>query len=136
MHKFLLLAATLLVLAGCVHEAAIPLGNDMMEIDVSAAPIYGRAGAMDMALKRAANATLKAGYDKFIVMNNNGWNENSIAGGSYGTANANTMQAQAQNGSAFGTLRNPEVKMVIRMYHDGDKGSAKAVDAREVVKQP
>lgn len=33
-----------------------------------------------------------------------------------------------RGGSYFGSNRNPEVKLVIRMYHDGD-------DARSVLKQ-
>jgi len=135
MRHFLLFAATLLALGGCYQQAAIPLGNDMMEIDVSAAPVYGRAGAMDMALTRAANATLKAGYEKFIVLNDNGWTESTLYAGSYGQATVNPSTGQASQGSFAGTARHPEVKMVIRMFHDGDKGAAKAVDAQSVLSQ-
>lgn len=135
MRHILIATITVLMLTGCYRQTAVPLGNDMMEIDVSAAPVYGRAGAMDMALTRAANATLTAGYDKFIVMNNNGWNESTLSGGSYSQATANNMAGQAQSGSAINTFRHPEIKMVIRMFHDGDKGAAKAVDARAVLKQ-
>ncbi len=63
MKRILIAAIIAASLNGCYHESTIPLGNDMMEIDVSAAPVYGRAGAMDMALKRAATATINAGYE-------------------------------------------------------------------------
>ncbi len=121
------------IISGCVHESAIPLGNDMMEIDVSAAPVYGRAGAQRIAFENAAKATLKMGYDKFIIINNAGWNESTFNAGSYGQASMNGFSGQASGGSYAETMRHPESKLVIRMFHKGDKGSAKAVDARSII---
>jgi hypothetical protein len=124
-------------LTACAHEAAIPLGNDMMEIDTSVAPVYGRAGAERIAINKAAEATLAMGYDKFIVVNNGGWNETTVGGGSQSTFNANATQmggsAFGQQSSGWGTTRHPEAKMIIRMFHNGDKDSEKAVDARLVL---
>lgn len=128
----------LFLLSGCVTESAIPLGNDMAQIDVSAAPIYGRAGAVRIAMENAARATLDLGYDKFIVLGNEGWNEAGASGGSYGAFNANGnmngVSASGSEGGFFATHRNPEAKMVIKMFHNGDKGSSKAIDARSLVK--
>ena len=123
----------LLLLAACATQSAMPLGNGLMQIDVSAAPVYGRAGAQEMALKKAAQATIDAGYDKFIVVKNQGWNENSISGGSYGSANVNAYGGMASEGSYFGSERHPEVNMTIRMFHYKDKGSNGAIDARKIV---
>lgn len=109
---FLLLTAALL-LSGCVHESSVPLGNDKAEINVSAAKVYGRAGAQRIAFEDAAKFTLKMGYDKFTVDNQDAWSENSALNNSVTT--------------------HPEAKMVIRMYHDGDKGSEKAIDARAIL---
>ena len=131
MKKIIITVVLSSLISACYHQSVIPLGNDMMEIDVSAAPVYGRAGAMSMALTRAANATIAAGFDKFIVLDNKGWNELQAVGGSYGSYNG----SYGNSGSSFSVMGKPEVKMVIRMFHEGDTGSEKAVDARAVLKQ-
>jgi hypothetical protein len=132
--RFVLPIFLLLICSSCAQQAAVPLGNDMMEIDISAAPVYGRAGAERMASTKAAETTLAMGYDKYMVMNNGGWNEITVGGGSQGTFSAAGGPAGAsafgQQSSAWGTMRHPEAKMIIKMYHYGDKGSSKAVDAR------
>ena len=135
MKKIIITATAALVLSACVHESAIPLGNDMAEIDVSAAPVYGRAGAQRIALENAAKTTVAMGYDKFVITNSDGWTESTFNSGSYGQANVNAVGGQASGGGFANTMRHPESKLIIRMYHDGDKGSAKAVDARAVLKQ-
>src|SRR5207302_2042768 len=98
-----------------------------------------RAGAQEFAIQKAAQATLDAGYDKFMVVQSDAWNEQTLGGGSFGTVNGSATPSSAsitgQQGSFVGTQRSPEVKMVVRMFHNGDKGSEKAVDARGVLKQ-
>lgn len=139
MNKRILIGAVAVLLTSCAVQSAMPLGNDMMQIDVSAAPMYGRAGVQQMALQKAAQATLDAGYDKFIVMNNSGWNENSAQGASYGSFNANATPnygvASGYSGGSFFTARHPESTMVIKMFHNKDKGADKAVDARAIIAQ-
>ncbi len=133
MKAIIPLILSILVLTGCATQNAMPLGNDMMQIDVSAAPVYGRTGAQRLAFQKAAQATIEAGYDKFIVVGNEGWNETSMSGGSSGSFNANPQYASGSYNSGFGTMRHPESTMVIKMFHNGDKGSAKAIDARSVL---
>lgn len=139
MKQSFIVTTLILILSGCTHEAAIPLGNDMMEIDTSVAPVYGRAGAQRIAINKAAEATIAMGYDKFIVINNGGWNELTASGHSRSTIDANNNQiggsAFGQQSSGWGTTRHPEAKMVIHMFHNGDKGADKAVDARLVLKE-
>lgn len=122
-----------LALAGCATQSAIPMGNNLMQIDVSAAPVYGRAGAQKLAFEQAAKATIEAGYDKFVVVGGDNWSEKTASGGSYGSFNVNPYGGSGSGGSFFGSHRHPEVKMVIRMYHYKDKGAADAVDARKVL---
>jgi len=137
--RILLITAAVLALSGCATQSAMPLGNDMMQIDVSAAPIYGRAGAMQMAYQTAAKATIKAGYDKFIVVGDNGWNETTAGGASFGSFGANATpaygSASGSYSSGWGTHRHPESSMIIHMFHKGDKGSAKAIDAQQILAQ-
>jgi len=136
--KNISLIAIMLVVAGCVHESAIPLGNDMAQIDVSAAAVYGRAGAKRIALQNAADFTLKMGYDKFVVANNGAWNEGGAVATSYGNSNLNAsggnVSGSSNSGGIFHTTRNPEATMIIKMFHYGDPGADKAVDARALKK--
>lgn len=122
-------------LAACVRQTAIPLGNDLAEIDVSTSAVYRRAGAQEFALKKAAQTTLDYGYDRFMVVRSDGWNEVTVGGASYGNLNGNATGFSGQSGSFADSTRSPEVKMVIRMLHNGDKGAERAVDARAVLKQ-
>mgnify|MGYP006951272206 CR=1 FL=1 len=128
----LILAASL---TACVKQAAIPLGNDLAEIDVSTSAVYRRAGAQEFALKKAAQTTLDYGYDRFMVVQNNGWTELNAGGTSYGALNGNAVGFSGQGGSVSGTSRSPEIKMIIRMLHNSDRGAEKAVDAHTVLKQ-
>ena len=134
-----LIFVTSIALSGCATQSAMPLGNDMMQIDVSAAPIYGRAGAMQMAYKTAAKATVQAGHDKFIVVDNKGWNEDTASGSSFGSfgakVNSTGGSANGGGGSFWGEDRHPETSMIIHMFHNGDKGSEKAIDARQILAQ-
>ena len=108
-----------------------------MEIDTSVAGVYGRAGAMRIAMHKAAESTLQMGYDKFIVENTNGWNETTVHGASFSAANGSatpqSANASGESGSSWGSQRHPEAKLLIHMYHNGDKGSDKAVDARAML---
>ena len=104
-----------------------------MQIDVSAAPVYGRAGAQRIAMENAAKTTLKMGYDKFMVVKNSGWNESTFTAVSSSNVTANAYQANGSSGSYAGTNRHPEAKILIRIYHYGDKGAANAVDARQTL---
>lgn len=133
MNRNILIGFALCLMSGCVHESAIPLGNDMAEVDVSAASVYGRAGVERIALENAAKITLKMGYDKFIVVKNSDWNESTLSAGSYNQATVNPYGGQASGGSQISTRRNPESKMLIHMFHNGDKGSAKAIDANKIL---
>ena len=50
------------------RSSVLPIGNDLIQITTSAAPICGPAGAQDAAVKRAAFETIARGYDSFIIV--------------------------------------------------------------------
>lgn len=131
MKKSIILVALLLV--GCVHTSSIPLGNDMAQIDISAHAIYGRAGAEQMALIKAAQTTIDLGYDKFIVINNGGWNEQTIEAGNYGNVSGSSQDFHGSQGGFLTSIRHPEAKMVIKMFHSKDNGAKKAIDAQQIL---
>ena len=55
MHKALAIAAAL-ALCGCARSATMQLSADTFQLVTSAAPVCGRAGAQNVAARRAANA--------------------------------------------------------------------------------
>lgn len=135
----LLFIFAFVVVSACVNESSMPLGNDMMQIDVSAAPVYGRAGAQRIAYESAAKATVEAGYDKFIVVGSQSWNELGASGGSHSNYNASGSgmgyNASSSSGGGFRLFHKPESTLVIKMFKYKDKEANKAVDAHEIVKK-
>lgn len=143
MRKLSLLLVLLLM--GCVETSAIPMGNNIAEINTSAAPGYTRAQAHDYSLLKAAQTTLEYGYQRFMVLDNKGWNESNASGGSYNRGESGAVfganqdialgGAYSQNygGSYYSTYKNSETSMRIKMLRKGDKGFKDSVDAQTIV---
>ena len=122
------------VLAACAKTVATPLAANVIQIDVSAAPIYGRAGAQEAASRKAAEATLAAGFDRFIVMDNAAWNDQTAHAGSFSSAQVGPYGGYGSGSSYANTVRRPEARMIIKMLKNGEPGSENAIDARAVLK--
>ena len=131
--KLLISAVAAALLAGCAHESVIPMGNDMAEINVSGPGVMKRADTQRIAMLDAAKATIKMGYDKFIILNSNAWSESVAYAGSSGNFQANPYYASGSSESYAGTMNLPESKLIIKMFHNGEKGSVKAVDAKQII---
>ena len=130
-----ILVTALILTCGCASQSAMPLGNDMMQIDVSTPAIFTRARAQQMAFEKAAKATLAAGYDKFIILGNQSWTDSVASGGSQNSFNASNYRASGGGNSSWNIYRRPEVNMVIKMFHYGEEGSEKAIDALSIFPQ-
>lgn len=125
----------LLLLTACAQKSVIPLSADTAEINVSAGAVVGRAGVVKIALQQAAQYTVDAGFDKFIVVNDTAWNEMHAAGFGQSSFNATPYAANGQATSGFSTIGRPEARMIIKLFHANDRGAEKAIDARGVLKQ-
>jgi len=89
----------------------MPLAADTVQITVRAAPACGAEGAEKVAIKQAAIETLKAGFDRFIVVNGAQQNNVGIVGttpvvaNTYGTATAygygNSATAYGQSTTTY-----------------------------------
>jgi hypothetical protein len=64
-----------LALAGCASSQAIRTSANTMFISTSAAPVCGGQGALRVAQQQAAIATLRAGYDRYIITGGQAQNE-------------------------------------------------------------
>ncbi len=60
--------ALCLLLAGCANSSAIRVSQDTAIIKTSAAPICCGVGAAKVAQKQAAIETVKAGYDRYVIV--------------------------------------------------------------------
>lgn len=125
--KYLIVAGLCVAaLAGCASSSMMRLNADTAEINVNAAPVCGSAGAQRVAYEDAAIETLRAGYDGFII---GGTDEANPFGGvlfnqTYGASNS--------FGSATMLFRHDQ-KLLIKMFHRGDPGYSRTVDARSVL---
>lgn len=133
MKKIVIAASVAALVAGCAVQTATPLAGNVAQIDISAAPVYGRAGAQRMAIRKAAQTTIDYGFDKFVVLDNHSWNEATLSAGSYGSFSANRSYAGGGFNSYASEIRRPEAKMVIKMFKATDKEAANAIDAKALL---
>src|SRR5687767_3490459 len=67
MKIYLVATAAALMMAACGRGEAIRTSANTMQIQASAAPICGTAGAARLAATTAAIETIQAGYDAYII---------------------------------------------------------------------
>jgi hypothetical protein len=127
------------LLAGCAGTNTIRTSQDTAIVQASAAPICGGIGSAKVAQKQAAIETLKAGYDRYVILGAASTNNVRATQlpGSYRTTG--TLQGGALNAT---TVYQPGPTMVsgthdqsfaIRMFRDGEPGSGQALSAREML---
>ena len=132
-----------LLIAGCASTDVMKLSQNEISIDTSAAPVCGASGAARVAQRMAAVETIKAGYDKYqIVATGRDSNVHAVqmpgsyhtsgtmtTYGGYGSFNATTTYTP---GPTFVAGRHHQ-QLVIRMFKNGERGSANAISARDAL---
>ena len=146
--RYIMISALALLTSACVQTSTMPLAADVVQITARAAPACGAEGAEKVAIKQAAIETLKAGYDRFIVVNGSSQNNIAVIGttpvvaNSYGTATAygsgNTASAYGSSTTTysggqpiFGGSR--DQSLVVKMFRATDPQSANALDAKSIL---
>lgn len=128
-----------LILAGCVGTNTVRTSVDTALVQVRAAPICGGSGAANVAQKQAAIETLKAGYDRYII----------LGGQSENTVRANQMPGTYQTtGHIYGNMvtanttytPGPVVfsgahsqQFAIKMFKESDPNAQFALSARDAL---
>ncbi|MFU0505859.1 hypothetical protein [Pseudaminobacter sp. NGMCC 1.201702] len=136
MIRAALCALPCLALVGCAASNAIRTSNDTAIIQARAAPVCGGVGAANVAQKQAAIETLKAGYDRYIIVEAASANDVRVTQmpGSYQTSgtygggflNANTTYRPGPTIVSGGHSQS----FAIKMFKDTDPGAGRAISAR------
>jgi hypothetical protein len=146
--RTLAISACAFSLASCARSAVMPLAGDTIRITTSAAPVCGRTGAQDVAVRRAGIETINRGFDKFLVLGSEAQNNVRVVGSTsgiattYGSATANrfgnTVTASGQSTTVY-TPGAPIIGgshdqgMVIKMFRATEPEGSNAIDARALL---
>ncbi len=127
------------LLTACAGSSTIRTSADTAIIQTSAAPICGGAGAAKVALQQAAIETIKAGYDRYIIVDAAAANNVSVTQlpGSYrttGTISGNVYSGSTiyQSGATVFAGTHDQA-FAIKMFRDGEAGAVQAVSDREIL---
>lgn len=127
------------LISSCAASSTTRVSADTVIVKTSAAPICQGAGAARVAQKQAAIETIKAGYDRYIIVGAASANNVGV------TQMPGTFQTTgfAQGGYYSGTTTyrpgpiifhgTHDQAFAIRMFRNGDPGASRAVSAREIL---
>lgn len=142
--SIVLVALSATILASCASSSITRLSKNRAVISTSAAPVCRTTGAASVASQMAAIETLKAGYERFIVLGVGTANNTRLV--STGPTYANTTGSfnrigNTVYGSAHTTYggqmtylagsNNAEMELV--MLNHGDPGFDEGLDAKETL---
>src|SRR5262245_8958901 len=132
MHRLLIATALTCMLAACAEQTAMRLAHDTIRVNVSTAPVYGALEPERRAMLLAAEETVKAGFDKFQIVNGaSGFHRNTL-GTTAGYASWNQYGGTAVGSQTVGMPRF-QTELIVKVFKAGDPAGANAVDAREVL---
>ncbi|MGB3900117.1 MAG: hypothetical protein WA973_16390 [Mesorhizobium sp.] len=133
------LALSMAALAACTSSNAVRTSANTAIIRTSAAPVCGGTGTARVAEQQAAIETIKAGYDRYIIMDMASANNVQVVQGPGSYKTTGTLSGGVYNGT---TTYQPGMPMIygrheqafaIRMFRNGEPGSAQAIPARDIL---
>lgn len=128
-----------LTLAACTSSDTIRTSANTAIVRTSAAPVCGGTGASRVAQKQAAIETIKAGFDRYIIMDAASANNVQVVQGPGTYHHSGTYNRGFYSGT---TTYQPGMPMVygrheqafaIRMFRDGEPGAHQAIPARQTL---
>lgn len=139
MNKLALICGGILLLTGCAGTNTIRTSQDTAIIQASAAPACGSIGAARVAQRQAAIETIKAGYDRYIIVDAAGSSNVQVSQlpGTYrttgtiggGFVNATTVYQPGPTIVSGGH----DQAFAIKMFKEGDPYASQAISARETL---
>lgn len=135
--SIILAAVAALSLTACAEQSAMRLDNNTVRVRTSTAPIYGAVESEKRAMTLAAQETLRAGFDRFIIVSGGSeFRQNTLAvlpGQASGSFNQYGGGFQATGPRPI-AMNRFETGLVIKMFHDGEPAGANAISAREILR--
>lgn len=133
------LPLSIMALTACTSSNAVRTSANTAIVQTSAAPVCGGTGAARVAQKQAAIETIKAGFDRYIIVDAQSANNVGVmqTPGSFHTTG--TLSGNTYNGTTTYQPGMPvvygrhEQAFAIRMFRNGEPGAAQAIPAREAL---
>jgi hypothetical protein len=128
-----------IALAACAGTNTIRTSSDTAIVQASAAPICRGVGAAKVAQKQAAIETIKAGYDRYMIVDAVSANNVQVTQtpGSYrttGTVYGGHVNATTTYQPGMPIIHGThDQAFAIKMFRDSDQGSGRAISARETL---
>lgn len=137
-----LVCFSVLFASGCVSSGSARLSEREVMVQSSADPVCGAHGALIAAQKQAAIETIKAGYDKYIVLgasSSNNVQTHILPGATKTRAKADfddetlSYKVTTRHRSDIVTTGSFDHEFMIRMFREGEPGAFQAVSARAIL---
>lgn len=131
--------AALVVLAGCAGTNAVRTSQDTVIIQASAAPVCGSIGAARVAQRQAAIETLKAGYDRYVIVGAaaaNNVRASQMPGTYHTTGHYGGGWVSAQTTYTPGPMvysGSHDQSFAVKMFREDDPFAMQAISARETL---
>lgn len=142
MRRFVAVVMAGLVSA-CVSAGTTRVSKNSIIVDAGAAPICGSAGAAKAAERMAAIETIRAGYERYVIVGSQAENNVSVSRGPGSFNTTGTMWTNGNYGTyASSTTYTPGPTIVsgshdrslgVVMLNRGDAGFEQGLDAREML---
>ncbi len=132
------------LLGACASAEAIRTSQNTMIVQASAAPACGAAGAAKVAQTSAAIETIRAGYDRYIIVGGQANNDIRLVQGpgtatTYGTVTSSGLGTATYQGTTF-YIPGPTYAVgrhnqafAIQMFKEGEPGADRAISARQIL---
>lgn len=126
-------------LAACTSSDTVRTSANTAIVRTTAAPICGGAGAARVAQQQAAIDTIKAGYDRYVIVDAASANNVQVVQGPGTYRHSGVVSGGFYSGT---TTYQPgmttvtgrhEQAFAIRMFRDGEPGAGQALPAREML---
>lgn len=136
--KWLNLIAVL-CLSGCAGTNAIRTSQDTVIIQASAAPVCGSIGAARVAQRQAAIETIKAGYDRYVILGG------AAASNVTATQMPGTYHTAGHYGGGWVSARTTytpgpviysgshDQSFAVKMFREDDPYASQAISARDTM---
>ncbi|KAA0972672.1 hypothetical protein FPY71_02110 [Aureimonas fodinaquatilis] len=126
-------------MVSCTSSSTILTSSNTALVQTRGAPVCGSVRTAAVAQKQAAIETIKAGFDRYKIIDASSTNNVSVrsTAGSYhttATARGNTYNAVTtyEPGIPIVSGRH-EMSISIRMFHENEREAAQAIPAREIL---